>query len=342
MVVSDLHGDGRLYQLYRTRFIELHQHKEVDGLILLGDLIHRDPDTGEDASLEMVLDVLALQKKYGEAVIYLCGNHETPHIYTFGLSKGSIEYSPPFEHALTTSGNREKITTFFKQLPFYLRTPAGVALTHAGAFAGVQTAEKMHKLFTWDHQAVLDQAQKIMQRYNRVALRYAYASLMSFDDYTTLTNYFMNINNPADPHYDDLVRGLIAMRGFSYELAYFVSTHTKSPPPYNKTEANTTAANFNLLWDALFTKCEQQYPNYPELLNHLLKQLSRSYTPQQVLIAGHILLQGGHEIVAGRHFRLASGKHASPLSAGQYLIFDAAQPVTSAHDLVSNIYSILQ
>lgn len=342
MVVSDLHGDGQLYHLYRNRFIELHQHQEVDGLILLGDLIHRDPGTGEDASLEMVLDVLDLQKKYGEAIIYLCGNHETPHIYSFGLAKGSIEYSPPFEHALTASGRREKIITFLKQLPFYLRTSAGVALTHAGAFAGVQAAEKMQQLFTWNHQTLLDQAQQIMQRHNLETLRYAYAHLMGFDDYTSLIRYFMNIDNPADPHYDDLVRGFIAMRGFSYQLAYFVNSYTQSSLLYNKSEASNTATNFNLLWDALFTKCEHQYVNYPELLQQLLKQLSHNYTPQQILVAGHILLPGGHEIIAGQHFRLASGKHASPPSAGQYLIFDAAQPITSAHDLASNTYSVHQ
>ncbi|MCB0037873.1 MAG: metallophosphoesterase, partial [Anaerolineales bacterium] len=223
MVVSDLHGDGRLYKRFRNHFLDLHHKGEVDGLILLGDLIHFTPrEKQADTSLDMVLDVIKLQKEYGDAVIYLCGNHELPHIYTFNLSKGTTEYSPPFEQALTLSGRRAEILTFFKQLPFYLRTSAGVSITHAGAFDGAQSAEAMNQLFHWNHQAVLDHATAIMSRYKRQALHYAYARLSGIHSYGHVVQALMGLDDPDDPHYDDPIRGLIAMRGFSYELAYLV------------------------------------------------------------------------------------------------------------------------
>jgi hypothetical protein len=81
--------------------LDLHAKGHTDCLIFTGDLIHRESPTVPDHSLEIVLDVLALQATYGEAVIYLCGNHELPHIYGFGLSKGAVEYTPGFEAALS-------------------------------------------------------------------------------------------------------------------------------------------------------------------------------------------------------------------------------------------------
>ena len=80
MVVTDLHGDWDAYRRYRDRFVDLQANGEADCLIFTGDLIHRENPDEPDQSLEMVLDVLALQASYGPAIIYLCGNHELPHI----------------------------------------------------------------------------------------------------------------------------------------------------------------------------------------------------------------------------------------------------------------------
>ena len=63
---------------------------------LTGDLIHADPPI-QDNSLPIILDILKLRAIYAEAIIYLCGNHELPHIYGFGLSRGKREYTPAFE-----------------------------------------------------------------------------------------------------------------------------------------------------------------------------------------------------------------------------------------------------
>jgi len=133
MVVTDLHGDWDTYRRYRDRFVELHAKRQADCLIFTGDLIHRDVPTDPDHSLEIVLDIVKSQETFGEAIICLCGNHELPHIYGFGLGKGEVDYTAGFEAALSQSPYRSTVISLFDSLPFYVRTAAGVSVTHAGA-----------------------------------------------------------------------------------------------------------------------------------------------------------------------------------------------------------------
>lgn len=106
MVVTDLHGDWDAYRRYRDRFVDLQATGRVDHLILTGDLIHRETTSEPDDSLKIVLDVLALREVYGSSVIYLCGNHEMPHLYGISLARGNRLYTPDFEAALSRSGRR--------------------------------------------------------------------------------------------------------------------------------------------------------------------------------------------------------------------------------------------
>ncbi len=101
------------------------------------------------SSLEIVLDVLALRERYGDAIIYLCGNHELPHIYGFVLGKGAVEYTSGFEAALSRSGRRRDILALLDSLPFFLCTAAGVCITHAGASAPLADSASAAKLFDW-------------------------------------------------------------------------------------------------------------------------------------------------------------------------------------------------
>ncbi|MGB1288660.1 MAG: metallophosphoesterase, partial [Aggregatilineales bacterium] len=141
MVVTDLHGDGAVYEHLRDIFLDLHEKGEADRLIICGDLIHGYGDEADDKSLEMLLDVMRLQSEMGEdTIILLMGNHEMPHIYGITLSKGNLAFTPRFERALTrldanadNDYNRADVIRFLKSLPFYVRTKAGVLLTHAGA-----------------------------------------------------------------------------------------------------------------------------------------------------------------------------------------------------------------
>jgi predicted phosphodiesterase len=97
MVVTDLHGDWKTYQFYRDQFVNLYSERKLNWLIFTGDLIHSETKGFDDQSIEIVLDILNLKSKFGDAIIPLCGNHELPHIYGYGLAKGNIEYTPSFE-----------------------------------------------------------------------------------------------------------------------------------------------------------------------------------------------------------------------------------------------------
>jgi len=153
MVVTDLHGDRDAFGRYVGRFLRLHSRKQVQRLLLLGDLIHSDGPETQDASLQLVLDVMRMQKALPpNAVIMLLGNHEMPHLYGVSLAKGAIEYTPRFEKALSQGGQRGEVLAFLDNLPFFVRTAAGVMFTHAGPHGSV--LENFEMLRQLDHAAV--------------------------------------------------------------------------------------------------------------------------------------------------------------------------------------------
>lgn len=314
MVVTDMHGDWNIYRRYRDRFVDLQARGQADGLIFTGDLIHVDSPKAVDRSVEIVLDVLRLQATYDSAIIYLCGNHELPHIYGFGLAKGSREYTPAFEAALGHGNDRQRVISLFQSLPFYLRTAAGVALTHAGAAPSMVDRQIAHKIFTWDHLAQLAQVEVFLAAQDVPTLRRAYAKLSGANSYEGLAKYYLAVNGPDDPRYDDLLRGALV----------------------------TTKADFQYLYVALFTKCEQEFDltRYAAMVTTMLQHLSTDYAPQRVLVTGHVTIPNGYQLVTPDHLRLASGFHATPPETGLYLLFDAARPVEGIMDLVEGLGSV--
>jgi hypothetical protein len=313
MVVTDLHGDWEIYQRYRDRYIELHAKEQVDGLIFTGDLIHSEADISQDRSVDIVLDVLKLQARFGEAIIYLCGNHELPHIYSFGLAKGPKEYTPSFEKVLSESETRSTVIPFFKQLPFYIRTAAGVSLTHAGATPRTKQKRNAAKLFAWDHDTQLEAAHKRLMENDIAGLRRAYARLSGADTYDELAQHYLAVSGVADPRYDDLIRGFFA----------------------------TISSDFDTLHAALFTRCEQEHKeDYGKALEALLQFLSMEYATQRVLVSGHVAVPDGYQIIADRQLRIASGVHAKPATSGKYLILDTAQSVMGIDDLLAGLQSV--
>ncbi|MBI1881613.1 MAG: metallophosphoesterase [Chloroflexi bacterium] len=312
MVVTDLHGDWDAYRRYRDCFVALQTQGQADWLIFTGDLIHREKPGDPDHSLEIVLDVLVLQASFGQAIIYLCGNHELPHIYGISLAKGDRTYTPIFEAALTASQRRAEVIGLFDALPFYVRTRAGVTLTHAGAAAPLARSGYAPKIFNWSHRDLFNWADQYLAAGDVESLRQGYANL-HHAPYDLLAQYFLAISGPTDPRYNDLLRGFLA------------SSH----PDFN-----------SLLWPVLFTRCEQEYglADYAIFLETLLQELSQDFYPQQALVAGHMTLRrGGYQFVAQRHLRLASAHHATPREAGQYLLFDTAQPIQKIEDLMSGL-----
>jgi hypothetical protein len=315
MIVSDLHGDREAFARYVKRFLQLRSSHNVERLLLLGDLIHREAGEGEDESLKMVLDVINMQAKLpAGSVIMLLGNHEMPHIYSVSLAKGNIEYTPPFERAMTQSGTRQQILNFFDSLPFYVRTGAGVMFTHAGPDGTVMA--NMELIRTFDHQAILEEASYALeQNPHPDQLRNLYAQVNGMP-YEVLARYYLAVEGEDDPRFDDLVR------------AYMIG------------QRNT---EFQVLWDALFTRCEQGTPSplYERLLSSFLRLFSEDApAPQEYLVTGHIQVKGGHQVVNSQHLRIASATHARPREAGQYLLLDFGTPVQSMDELVDSLDSV--
>ena len=315
MIVTDLHGDWEAYRRYRDRFVDLAAHGQADCLIFTGDLIHSENPDKPDKSLDIVLDVEALLTSYGQAIIYLCGNHELPHIYGMSLAKSNKLLTPAFETALGQGSERDIVIDRFSALPFFIRTRAGVALTHAGAAAPMSVPGSAQKVFTWNHQCILDWAEEFMANEGVEDLRKAYARLYQAD-YTTMAQYFLNVFGPDDPRYNHLLRGFLA----------------SNYPDFHQ-----------LLWPVLFTHCEQEYGlgDYKIFLQAMLQELAVDFVPQRILVAGHMPVRsGGYQIVAQRHLRLASADHAMPLEAGRYLLFDTARPIHKVEELLPGLHSV--
>jgi hypothetical protein len=315
MVVTDLHGDWEAYRRYRDRFVDLQANGRADCLIFTGDLIHMENPDEPDKSLEIVLDVMALQASYGSAIIYLCGNHEMPHIYGISLAKGERIYTPAFEAILSQSQQRAEVIALFDSLPFYLRTRAGVMLAHAGASVPFAKPENALTLFNWSHQDLLAWADEVLASEDVESLRTGYARFQQAPSYEAMAQYYLAVSGPDDPRYNDLLRGFIAT----------------SHPTFD-----------NLLWPALFTRCEKEYglADYSIFLNAMLQEVAVDFSPQRVLVAGHITMRGGSRFITERHLRLASAHHATPREAGQYLLFDTAQPVERVEDLLPGLGSV--
>ena len=136
MIVTDLHGAWDAYRRLRDIFLAEQAKGSIDRLIVCGDLIHSEGSEEVDASLDMLLDVMTMQAELGkDKVTMLLGNHELPHIYGLTLAKGTVEYTPRFEAALTrldqrykASYKRKEVRAFLSQLPLFVRTKAGVLL----------------------------------------------------------------------------------------------------------------------------------------------------------------------------------------------------------------------
>ena len=310
MVVTDLHGDWALYRRYRDRFLELHAQGQADHLIFTGDLLHRTPPA-PDKSLAIILDVLALEAKLGNSLIYLMGNHELPHVYSFTLQRDDDLFTPRFEQAM--GKRRGEIVTLLKRLPLYVRTKAGVTLCHAGASPIFANPEATQLLLTVDHDAVWEATAVTLSPATRNRIRRLIEKQEQLP-YAEIVARDLAITDPDDPRYDDYIIGLVTL---------------EQHPALRS------------LWSALFTRNEYQYKSqYPAILRMMLATLSTGFYPQNWLVSGHIDVKGGATAVGNQQLRLASGKHALPLESARYLLFDTEQPIHTLDELESNIKTL--
>ncbi len=315
MVVSDLHGDKDAFSRYMGRYLQLRNRGKADRLLLLGDLIHSEGPEHQDESLSMILDVMTLQRSLAPGdVIMLLGNHEMPHLYGITLAKGKTEFTPRFEKAMTRSGQRDEVIAFLNSLPFFVRTAAGVMFTHAGPDSNAMANVAVLRQF--DHQAILgeyDHALALNPQPEQ--LRTLYGQTMGMP-YEMLARYYLAVSGPSDPRYDDLVR------------SFMISQQSRE---------------FELLWDTLFTQCEQETRSglYERQVASFLEQFSEGApAPQRFLVTGHMSVKGGHQVVTSQHLRVASATHARPREAGQYLLLDFGHPIHSIEELVVSLGSV--
>ncbi len=314
MVVTDLHGDWNAYQYFRDCFMSLHAKEKADYLIFTGDLIHSESEKFPDQSVDMVLDILNLRSKFGEAIIYICGNHELPHIYSYGLAKGKIEYTPAFENQMTQRNVRTEIIDLFYNLPFYIRTASGVSIGHAGATPLISNFQAATKLFNWDHQTCFAQARTKLAEGDKDGMRRAYAKLNQAELYKDLAVKYLSVSGTDDTRYDDLL------------LGFFVTSNN----------------DFDLLYSALSTACELEFgiEIYNTALTNLLQYISSEYSTQTILVSGHMTVQNGYRVIVGNQLRIASGAHAKPSKAARYLLFDTAQPIGNMENLLAGLQPI--
>jgi hypothetical protein len=311
MVVTDLHGDWDAYERYRDRFLSMHAHGKAEYLIFCGDLIHH-ADKAQDRSLQIVRDLLRLQANYGDRVLYLLGNHELPHIYSITLQKGKQMYTPPFEAAL--GQHRRRVLTLFRQLPFFVRTVGGVAISHSGASPALNEESRQTRLFNLSHQRIWRETAESLPQAIRPSLRQSLGQSHN-RPYDQLVRDYFAVSGPGDPRYDNFLIGAVA---------------------------STSHPDFHLLWEMLFTRNELQFEAdaYRIILDSMLGALSRDFAPQRVLVSGHIDCAGGHKVVSPHQLRVASAHHAQPREAGQYLLFDVAKQAATAEELAGNLHSV--
>jgi hypothetical protein len=308
MIVTDLHGEGEAYERLKATFLDLKAQGKADRLIFCGDLIHGYRESYNDDSLRMLLDVMRMQKEYGaDTIVTLMGNHELPHVYNVTLMKGHHEFTAPFEAALSKSNKRDEVFAFLKDLPFFVRTKAGVLICHAGASPAVTNAENAERILTFDHDALLILAEDKLQN------GYDLKSLKQNKEYIRQAKNYLAVNSVDDPRFHHLLRGQILSQ---------------------------TNEEFAFLWDVLFATNEQGWniAGYSVIAEGFLKAISEhSPYEQKVIVAGHISVQGGHRLVGEKHLRLASYAHASPHEAGEYLLLDCAKPIEKVSDLVPHL-----
>lgn len=312
MVVTDLHGDWDAYERYRDTFFRLRALGQADTLILNGDMIHASAPANEDKSAEIVLDLIRLKKELGDNLICVLGNHELPHIYSITLQKGDDLFTPRFEFAM--GEHRQQIISFFDSLPFYVRTPGGVSICHAGASTALGEPNGVTRLFNLSHQEILNRTRAQITQEERPELIRAMRRKHG-RTYNEMARKWFAVTGLDDPRYDDFLVGTLAM----------------------------SDEDFELLWPSLFTRNEKEYStSYQVLLNTLLQALSTNYSHQSVLVTGHIDCRGGYKVVNRQQLRIASAKHALPREAGLYLLFNAQKTFIKAKDMVPQLRSVFR
>lgn len=325
MIITDLHGAWDAYQRLRDQFLKFYEKGEANCFVICGDLIHNEGMEEVDASLDMLLDVMALQADLGkDKVVMLLGNHELPHIYGLTLAKGSVEFTPRFENALTRLDQRYKhnvkrkeVRAFLASLPFFARTKGGVLITHAGAASDVASAKHVERLLSLEHDDLISLADRELKKFDVGSLQRGYSHFTGIS-YDEQAKHYLAVSGVDDPRYNELLRVL------------FLSGQ------------NT---DFDLMWNTLFSQNELDVGEsaYLKTLKNFLSYFS-AVSPHElrVLVSGHISVKEGFVEVGKQQLRMASCTHAFPRKSARYLMLDCAQTITTSEDLVPGLRYVFE
>lgn len=311
-VVTDLHGDWVAYSRYRDHFLHLYDLGQADILIFLGDVIHGYGSAAEDASVPIILDIMQLQTLIGpHRVVMVLGNHELPHIYGVPLAKGNLEFTSRFEHSL--GDRRTEVIRFLKSLPFWVRTPGGVMLTHAGPTASIASQDIAAYFSTFSHDTLLGATDQLLDREDVTELIGEYFHMLPAE-YDEAAQYYLGVNGPEDARYLDLLRGFLT----------------------------SNLQEWSLINDFFFNQCEAGISAsfYRQILRRFLESYSLEGCPQRVLVTGHMAVRGGFTVIADHQLRFASWTHAIPKDKSCFLLFDTARPVKMAEELVPLLHPL--
>ena len=179
--------------------------------------------------------------------------------------------------------------------------------------------ERVAALRTFDHQAILAQADKTLAQADDLAPYFEQYAALHGTPYDEDARYFLAVDGPSDPRYPHLLR------------AFMISQQSQQ---------------FQVLWDFLFTQNELGMTELA-YLRHVQTYLEAfsadAPAPQQVVVSGHIVTPlGGYVLVNRHHLRLSSASHAHPREAGSYLLLDCARPVRAANELLPHLGTVFE
>ena len=190
LVATDLQGNWEDYRAVRERFAALRAQGSVDKLVIAGDVIHRY-DGGPDSSKEILDDLI---DHPDPNVIVLLGNHELMHLYHLNMERNGFRFVEALEERIAP--NRARYADFLRELPYAVRTAAGVSITHTGAnspMAGIaENARYAHMVEGQDGLRIVRQINhaevlRAVTRLTRIALEASYGRPLAadfFDDFT--------------------------------------------------------------------------------------------------------------------------------------------------------------
>ncbi len=162
LVSTDLQGNLRDFRALATLFEARRAQGEALYLLFLGDLVHGPTIPREhwpshlgeyyqDASDDVVVELLALRERHPGCVHALLGNHEHAHVGGPPTSKFWEDEATHLEHRAGPA-RTALIRGLFATFPLVALAPCGVVFTHGAPSAAPTTIEEIEAVEYGGHQ----------------------------------------------------------------------------------------------------------------------------------------------------------------------------------------------